>query len=296
LILGTKEKKRAFLMTAALVTVVPYIFLFKTARMMFVANTASLLFLTGAVLYLLKTRALFKIMAVIFLLTVLSLSFYKFFVLGASGRYFVSPATVMDHFKQEDAVVQDKKSFHMMPLKSGLYNPQSASAPAPADAGQENKVLSVSEIEGMHSTSINNILFRLFIWRDMYEDWKVHKPLMGVDFGKPLRSPSLEILQWAQEEWNRDGWIEPHNSYFNILYRAGIAGIILVLLVWGALAWFIRLAFVRRSWTLILLAAIVLDWMVAANFLLILELPYTAIPFWTLAGMAGAYAIKRQDN
>jgi hypothetical protein len=107
-----------------------------------------------------------------------------------------------------------------------------------------------------------------------------------------LRSPSLEILQWAQLEWTRDGWIEPHNSYFNILYRAGIFGIIFVAVIWGSLAWLIQSAFSRHSWTSILLAAILLNWMVAANFLLILELPYTAIPFWTLAGMAFAYEIK----
>jgi hypothetical protein len=152
---------------------------------------------------------------------------------------------------------------------------------------------SIKQLESERFISNNNVFFRFFIWRDMFEDWKVHKPIMGVDFGKPLRSPSLEVLHWGESEWGRDGWIEPHNSFFNILYRAGIVGIILVVLAWGALVWFIRLAFVRRSWVLILLAAILLNWMVAANFLLILELPYTAIPFWTLAGMAGAYAIKR---
>jgi len=41
---------------------------------------------------------------------------------------------------------------------------------------------------------------------------------------------------------------------------------------------------------LILLSAVLLNWMVAANFLLIFELPYTAIPFWLIMGMTWAYA------
>lgn len=39
----------------------------------------------------------------------------------------------------------------------------------------------------------------------------------------------------------------------------------------------------------ILLCGIIINWSVAANFLLIFELPYTAIPVWSLFGMTLAY-------
>ena len=50
----------------------------------------------------------------------------------------------------------------------------------------------------------------------------------GFSFGHPQRSKSLEVLDWAESEWSRDGWITPHNSFFHIIYRAGILGIFLI--------------------------------------------------------------------
>jgi len=47
-----------------------------------------------------------------------------------------------------------------------------------------------------------------------------------------------------------------------------------------------------RSLTGVLLCGIIVNWFVAANFLLIFELPYTAIPIWTLYGMTFAYFQK----
>ncbi len=362
LILGAKERKWTPLMATALIVVVPYIFLFKTARMMFVANTVSLLFIMAGVVYLWKIKSYIKVAVFIFVLLGISFGFYKFFILGESGRIFESPAQVANKFREMDKDVQAKeKTFKMEPSRVGLYhsseaqsrfyyyiNPLAAPEQAKPEAvgksvvdpltaqekakpglvekasvQQKTKPEAVEKVSvafnyesfkqmlagtsdpnpsfdlgeaNIGSVSLANIVFRLFIWRDMFEDWKAHKPLMGFDLGRPLRSPSLEVLHWAEIEWGRDGWIEPHNSYFNILYRAGIVGIILVVFMWGSLFWFIRLAFVRRSWILILLAAILLNWMVAANFLLILELPYTAIPFWTLAGMAFAYACKNTNK
>ena len=81
----------------------------------------------------------------------------------------------------------------------------------------------------------SNIIFRLLIWLwDMIKEWNRTKPIWGFDFGRPLRSPSLEILHWAETEWARDGWIEPHNSFLNMLYRAGIVGVVIVVVIWGS--------------------------------------------------------------
>ena len=70
------------------------------------------------------------------------------------------------------------------------------------------------------------------------------KAIFGIDFGKPFRSLTLEKLRdiegtgWCIGEWV--GWLEPHNSYIHILYRAGIIGLIFIMAIWII---FIRLVF-----------------------------------------------------
>ena len=137
--------------------------------------------------------------------------------------------------------------------------------------------------------AVNNAVFRIFIWRDILEEIFYAKPVLGFDLGKPLRSKSLEILGWGSSEWNRDGWIAAHNSYLHIIYRTGLVGIILIVTF---LSIFIKVIvdFVRlKSVTGILLVGIMVNWFVAANFLLTFELPYTAIPVWSLFGVTLAY-------
>ncbi|MBF0570633.1 MAG: hypothetical protein HQL12_02055 [Candidatus Omnitrophica bacterium] len=347
LILALKEKKLIIFTSLILIIVIPYYFLFKTARMMFVSNTASLLIIMAGLLFLWETKFYIKAAVFIFILLAVSFGFYKFFILGESGRIFSSPGQIVENFRKMDRDVQEKgKLFKMAPLQVKLFHQDgkikkkvltkwcslnyesfeqmpansvtldetnigddalrkssaghevlsgsNASNEASKKINAENEISRQANILHMQEEIISdaNINFRIFIWRDMFVDWKARKLLMGMDFGKPFRSPCLEMMHWAETEWSRDGWIEPHNSYFNILYRGGVIGLILVGSIWGSLFWFIKLAFCRRSWILILLAAILLNWMVAANFLLILELPYTAIPFWSLAGMAFAYAYE----
>ncbi|MBI3601376.1 MAG: hypothetical protein HY209_00535 [Candidatus Omnitrophica bacterium] len=314
LILGVKAKKWIVPMVLILVLATPYVFLFKTARMMFVANTASLLFLIGSLWYLLETKRYVKIITVVILMVGLSIGFYKFFVLRESGRIFVSPSQVVSQFIAIDKDVQQKrKNFQIQSQRVGLYHPEAYAA---RNYYYYNKGFKQSKERGLESAkkllmkgkvvkgvvmtkemsiqweSIENILFRLFIWRDMFEDWKATKPLMGVDFGKPFRSVSLEVEGWAVSEWGRDGWIEPHNSFLNMMYRGGMVGAAVVVVIWTALIRLMIFAFRQRAWVLILLSAILLNWLVAANFLLILEFPYTAIPLWTLAGMTWAYAYR----
>jgi O-antigen ligase len=96
-------------------------------------------------------------------------------------------------------------------------------------------------------------------------------------------------LGWASDEWLTLGWVEPHNSYLHILYRSGLIGIFFVSIIFGFFIWLLSQAFQLRSLTAILFSAIVWNWIVAANFLIIFEMPYTAIPFWTLFGLALAY-------
>ena len=141
-----------------------------------------------------------------------------------------------------------------------------------------------------------NTTFRLFIWRDMISDFFQHRPILGFSFGKPFRSDALEILDWASNEWMRDGWIEPHNSYLNILYRMGILGVALI----GFLTWqfcsMVKSFVSLKSSPGVLLCSILIIWLAAANFLPILELPYSAIPFWALWGVALGYLKELKDK
>ncbi len=134
-----------------------------------------------------------------------------------------------------------------------------------------------------------NILFRLFIWRDMIREMIQERAWWGINFGKPQRSPSIEALDWASTEWKRDGWITPHNSFLHIIYRAGIVGIFLIGILLWTLITIIR-DFVKMGSTIgAFLVSALVYWLTIANFLVILEFPYHAIPFWTLFGMTLAY-------
>lgn len=135
----------------------------------------------------------------------------------------------------------------------------------------------------------NNIFFRIFIWRDMIKELKEKEAWWGVDLGQPQRSPSIEILGWATVEWQRDGWITPHNSFLHMIYRGGIIGGLFVLSIIMVLIYLVRGFLKYRSITGGLLVACLMYWIGISNFLVFLELPYNSIPFWTFFGMTLGY-------
>jgi len=134
-----------------------------------------------------------------------------------------------------------------------------------------------------------SIYFRLFIWRDMIVEIMEKKAWLGVSFGQPQRSESIEMLGWTMREWSRDGWTTPHNSYLHMIYRAGIFGLALVLGIWVTVL-FLLIKFIQyKSLIGVFLTSIITCWTVMATFLLFLEFPYSAIPFWGLLGVTVAY-------
>jgi hypothetical protein len=139
-----------------------------------------------------------------------------------------------------------------------------------------------------------NMLFRWSIWHDMVDDLVEGKAVFGVSFGKPQRSKRIEILKLAWGEWNRDGWIAPHNSYLHYIYRGGVVGLAFISVVFYLFWLLVGKCIQTRSLTLTFLTAIVLYWLTIANFLITFELPYNAIPFWTFFGMVLAYVYKPQ--
>ncbi len=143
----------------------------------------------------------------------------------------------------------------------------------------------------------NNIVFRLFVWRDMIHELIAQRAWWGFSFGHPQRSKSLETLHWGESEWGRDGWITPHNSFLHIIYRAGILGLffiaILFYMVGKLIKDFLRLDSMEGGF----LVSALIYWMVLSNFFIILEFPYNAIIFWTTFGITCAYRddLRRQE-
>jgi len=147
-------------------------------------------------------------------------------------------------------------------------------------------------------TAYNNIFFRLFIWRDMIQEMIEKRAWGGINWGQPQRAISLELLGWARREWSRDGWVAPHNSYLHMAYRGGVIGLLLVLCLGGAMIYLFR-QFVRlRSIIGILLVSVLVYWGVMGMTLVFLEVPYFAIPFWSMLGMSIAYVknIRKQPQ
>ncbi|MCX5782778.1 MAG: O-antigen ligase family protein [Elusimicrobia bacterium] len=144
----------------------------------------------------------------------------------------------------------------------------------------------VEKLREIH-TAKNSLLWRMFVITDMLEEVAVNKKVFGMDFGKPFRSKTVEMLGW-HDGWNV-GWIEPHNSFVHIVYRAGVLGIVfiaaIIIVFVRILIGFIRLKNVQG----LILMSVILYWLMMANFLVILELPYFAIPFWIFVGATFKY-------
>jgi len=189
--------------------------------------------------------------------------------------------------QQEEGIAQGIKSVSATKPEQGL-----APNMAPTDEKGQKEQRVLYDIQ----TGYHNALFRIFIWRDMIRELAQKKPILGFDFGKPFRSVSLEILNWGTVDWQRDGWIAPHNSYLHILYRAGVIGVVFIFAIFFGLFRMVGRFIQLKSIIGVLLCGIIIDWFVAANFLLILELPYTAIPIWSLYGITLAYCYKKEAS
>lgn len=136
----------------------------------------------------------------------------------------------------------------------------------------------------------NTIIFRLLIWRDMLRELIENKKVFGMPFGKPLLPASLVISRMAYSEWARDGWIMAHNTYLELLYRSGIIGIVLLIVLFALLFKMFRVFLRARSMPGILLLSISFYWLGVGSIFVTFEMPYTAICFWSIFGVTLAYA------
>lgn len=276
-----------------------YQYFFQTARMMILAHLVFIIYIIGAGCASLRWSNKIKFFAAVIIMAVMGTVTVK-----VAGLNRVKSIFEFNRFKKiyldYDREIQIKRKnfkFEDRPnvqiyhpdkkIKAELANVETASN-AYIEVADPYNMDNYTEADIYHQ-DLNNSVFRLFIWRDLFEEYSKHWPVLGFDYGKPFRSISLEIMRWAESEWKRDGWVAPHNSFFHIIYRSGMIGVIFITGILALLARMIGGFINIRSLTGILLCGILLSWVVAVNFLLILELPYTAIPIWSLYGMTFAY-------
>ena len=126
-----------------------------------------------------------------------------------------------------------------------------------------------------------DVTFRLLIWEDMLNEMIKNKAIFGMGLSHPLRSHQLEMLNWAEQEWGRDGWISAHNSYLYVVYRIGILGVVAI--VW--LFWLLYHKFIQANTVEIILFCCISYWLLLACWSEQFQLPYHAIPMWVAIGI-----------
>jgi O-Antigen ligase len=260
-------------------------YLYKGPRAHFISVIGAVIFLVsyfGA--FLAKRRDLVRL-SILLGTFFLFISGYMIFGDRNAVHSLTSLKGMVSSYKAFDSLYQEREADYVpAKLTVHLYNPKVLNYPFSGDIVH-------SRIRGWRSLQLDetNIVFRLFVWRDMFQELVQDRAWWGFSFGHPQRSRSLEVLGWAKAEWARDGWITPHNSFFHIIYRAGILGIFLIAVLFVMIGGVIRDFFMMGSIEGGFLVSGLIYWLVLSNFFVILEFPYNAIIFWTLFGLVWAY-------
>jgi len=288
-------------------------YFYKGPRAHFVSVFCAIFFLSfyfGALLLKRHKFVRLGILLAVFLLFILG--FFVFADRNAVSSL-ISLERIRVVYEERDRLYRGKESsFVPIAIPVQLYHPNEpvlpsspvplastpkASTPLASASDVFNNILHSKIREGRSLTlDENNILFRLFVWRDMARELIKEKAFWGFSFGRPQRSRSLEVLNWATEEWSRDGWITPHNSFLHIIYRAGILGVCLIAIFFFLIGRLVRDFFIMNSTEGGLLVGALVYWLALSNFFVILELPYNAIVFWTLFGLTWVYRDQLKER
>jgi len=247
LLLQLKNKILKYISILVFVVVFPYRLLFTVARGILLSEIIACVFLFIALFSLLKIKLKYKVLSSLFLLSIFTLFLHSFAdksavksstTLGVILKRYHQYANLVeekkDNFKARTdiSVKLYKKNFAKQPIPQKVEAkqpiPQKVEAKQPIP--QKVEVKQLKEYRSL-GTAYTNILWRAFVWRDMLTEVFANKAFLGVDFGKPFRSKSVEILRW--ERGGSTGWLEPHNSYIHILYRTGVIGLLFIIVLWG---------------------------------------------------------------
>jgi len=323
-------KKFKYWMIVVLILVTPYKYLFATSRMMIISNVLCAAFLIVSFCYILRVKRVVKV-AVSILGIILVIGGITQISDKNSIKSIVKVGRIFEIFKALDihSKINPLSEYLMVPRSEPrIYSPNPFPSPSnpikqESDIGsmvaETSKRLSLREeklkiaIEQIYlpeeiaaqkegalsrhlGVAYNNAVFRLFIWRDMLVELGEEKPLLGFDFGKPILPKSFLAMGWAAVQIKQDGWVAAHNSYLHIIYRAGFVGLAAIIFIFVILFQMIKKSIQYRSKAGILLCGCIINWFVAANFLLIFELPYTAVPLWFIFGMSYAYINQLQET
>lgn len=306
------NRPAAFLLAAALLLTTPYHFFLDTSRSVILGNFLSVVFLIISFGLLRKKQERKMFMGGVFLMLVLFCAYVFYFSGSLRAKGIIAFDRVQAAYQETERTIQERKSSFIPVELSGtlVYNPDSNFVPTeiepsvkPVSTTGASVVPEAVQVQPsseeaviLKSMKIGTSVFRILIWQDAHRELFDHKPLFGFDFGKPFRSDKLEIMRWGIDDWQRDGWIAMHNSYLNIIYRAGIVGVAFIVAMAAVFVYCVRI-FVRvRSVAGLLLCASLMVPLTAAAFSVTLELPYTAIPIWTLYGLILAYAHRRMES
>lgn len=299
------DRRWGLFMAMGILLTTPYQYFLEASRALFLGNFVAVVFLSMAVPWIVPEKFRLKILASTVVLASL---------LGAYSFCFSNSSQVKGLFatKELNTILMEAresirvKQATFQPADLGrpkVYNPNTTMTVETKTQPEHNlENISPPDERGKVSSSSGmkhgNSAFRIFIWEDARDELLTNKPVFGFDFGKPFRSPKIEMVRWALDEWTRDGWIAMHNSYLNIVFRAGLVGVVLICVLVWFYAWAVRMFIRSRSLAGLLLCASLLVPLVAAFFSVTLELPYSAIPIWTLFGMMLALARQsgRQEN
>ncbi|MDE2232138.1 MAG: O-antigen ligase family protein [Candidatus Omnitrophica bacterium] len=272
----------------------PYSLFFSGARTWLVSSVLSGLFLIFLFLrYFINLNKMGKFLSgVVAVAVLLGMAFH--FADKNGLRTLTTPVQIVrDYRRVENLIRQESPSFHPQILQVYSYNHYHVQGGLEVLFKKNFKKEYTAKNEKVISrnlqTAYNDILFRLLIWQDMLQELWENKSVFGVGLSHPQRSKSIEILNWASSEWENVGWITPHNSFLDMIYRAGLIGGSVIFVIFRILFELIRDFVGARSVTGVLLSGIIVYGLISANFLLILELPYYAIPFWCIFGVTMAY-------
>jgi hypothetical protein len=326
LLLNVDKRYLRYVLICILAVFFPYEYAFGTSRSVILSNLSALLFLCLIFFRFIKIRLRYKASAVIvlfaaaFLLILLYADKSNLKTLltpHLAFKNFLSYADYIDSqkagFKAWDnlkvRLYADNRGINIRDAEiietktdNGIY--QMDSKPViitEQETGVDKNRLSqappyVKQQQVKNARPINaaysSISWRFLVWRDMINDLLENGGLFGIPFGKPFRPISIQILNCNQSELRGVGWSEPHNSYIHIIYRAGIMGAIYILVMLACFFYMLNIFFNRRNIKGILLCSVLVYWMVLTNFVVVLELPYYAIPYWCLFGAILKYAVS----
>ncbi len=285
----------------------PFAALISAPRNVLLGNLFGIIFLVIALLIISRIKYFYKIIMGVFMIIFIFLIMFKYSFMNAFSSVVDIKGNIERYKIYENQRIRKQESFELLVIENiRLYNPERVKTAKDcilSKLGRNIKEIKIAEVRQKQKKpqeakpqrerdleiAYNNAVFRFFVWRDMMSEFLEKKAFLGLDFGWPLRSVSIETLNWGYSKWSRDGWIDGHNSYLTMIYRAGIIGFIWIIFLISLLCVVIRDFIILKSVSGIILCSVFISWFVSANFMPIFEMPYYAIPLWSLFGVTLAY-------